>query len=75
LADALRRLNDAGISLEGASDHGVSEALYLRDPDSNGIELSWDRPKAEWPLTKDGHLDMETRPLDPRELGELTSDR
>ena len=49
LADALRRLNDAGISLEGASDHGVSEALYLRDPDSNGIELSWDRPKAEWP--------------------------
>ena len=62
LADALRRLNDAGISLEGASDHGVSEALYLRDPDSNGIELSWDRPKAEWPLTKDGHLDMETPP-------------
>ena len=49
LADALRRLNDAGISLEGASDHGVSEALYLRDPDSNGIELSWDRPKAERP--------------------------
>src|ERR1044071_2673104 len=49
LADALRRLNDAGISLEGASDHGVSEALYLRDPDKNGIELSWDRPEAEWP--------------------------
>jgi catechol 2,3-dioxygenase len=49
LADALRRLIDAGISLEGASDHGVSEALYLRDPDQNGIELSWDRPKAGWP--------------------------
>src|SRR5439155_27292338 len=48
LAQALRRLIDAGISLEGASDHGVSEALYLRDPDKNGIELSWDRPKAEW---------------------------
>jgi catechol 2,3-dioxygenase len=62
LADALRKLVDAGISLEGASDHGVSEALYLRDPDQNGIELSWDRPKAEWPLTKDGHLEMETRP-------------
>jgi catechol 2,3-dioxygenase len=74
LADALRRLNDAGIALEGASDHGVSEALYLRDPDKNGIELSWDRPEAEWPLTKDGHLEMETRPLDARELlGELTT--
>jgi catechol 2,3-dioxygenase len=76
LAAALRRLIDAGISLEGASDHGVSEALYLRDPDKNGIELSWDRPKAEWPLTKDGHLEMETRPLDTRELlSKLTSDR
>jgi catechol 2,3-dioxygenase len=73
LADALRRLIDAGISLEGASDHGVSEALYLRDPDKNGIELSWDRPKAEWPLNKDGHLEMETRSLDTRELlGEPT---
>ena len=68
LADALRRLIDAGISLEGASDHGVSEALYLSDPDKNGIELSWDRPKAEWPLTKDGHLRMDTRPLDTQEL-------
>ena len=47
---------------------GVSEALYLRDPDKNGIELSWDRPKAEWPLTNDGHLEMETRTLDTREL-------
>jgi catechol 2,3-dioxygenase len=76
LADALRRLIDAGIRLEGASDHGVSEALYLSDPDKNGIELSWDRPKAEWPLTKGGHLQMDTRPLDTRELlGELTSDR
>jgi catechol 2,3-dioxygenase len=74
LADALRRLNDAGISLEGASDHGVSEALYLRDPDKNGIELSWNRPKAEWPLTKDGHLDMGTRALDTQELlRELTA--
>jgi catechol-2,3-dioxygenase len=74
LANALRRLIDAGISLEGASNHGVSEALYLRDPDSNGIELSWDRPKAEWPLTKDGHLDMVTRALDTRELlSELTA--
>jgi catechol 2,3-dioxygenase len=74
LAEALRRLNDAGIALEGASDHGVSEALYLRDPDKNGIELSWDRPEAQWPLTKDGHLEMETRPLDTRELlGELTA--
>jgi catechol 2,3-dioxygenase len=72
----LRRLIDAGISLEGASDHGVSEALYLRDPDKNGIELSWDRPKAEWPLTKEGHLDMETRPLDTQQLlNELTADR
>ena len=64
LANALRRLMDAGIAIEGASDHRVSEALYLRDPDKNGIELSWDRPKAEWPLTKDGHLEMDTRPLD-----------
>jgi catechol 2,3-dioxygenase len=61
LADTLRRLIDAGITLDGASDHGVSEALYLRDPDGNGIELSWDRSKAEWPLTKDGHLQMGTR--------------
>ena len=73
LADALRRVIDAGITIEGPSDHGVSEALYLRDPDKNGIELSWDRPKAEWPLTKDV-LDMETRTLDTRELlRELTA--
>jgi catechol 2,3-dioxygenase len=68
LANALRRLIDAGISLEGASDHGVSEALYLRDPDGNGIELSWDRPPAGWPLAEDGRLNMDTRPLSTKEL-------
>jgi catechol 2,3-dioxygenase len=68
LAHALRRLVDAGISLEGASDHGVSEALYLRDPDGNSIELSWDRPEAAWPVTEDGRLKMDTRPLDTRQL-------
>lgn len=64
LADALRRLVDAGVPLEGASDHGVSEALYLRDPDRNGLELYWDRPRAAWPTTPDGRLTMFTRPLD-----------
>ncbi len=64
LADALRRLRDAGIPLEGASDHGVSEALYLRDPDDNGVELYRDRPEAEWPRSADGALAMYTRPLD-----------
>ena len=64
LADALRRIIEAGISLDGASDHGVSEALYLRDPDGNGVELYWDRPKDEWPRAKDGSLAMFTRPLD-----------
>jgi len=64
LADALRRLMKAGILLEGASDHGVSEALYLRDPDDNGVELYWDRPREEWPRTADGGLAMFTRPLD-----------
>src|SRR6202162_1234429 len=68
LADALLRLSRAGISLEGASDHGVSEALYLRDPDGNGIELSWDRPEAAWPVTEDGRLKMQTRALDTGEL-------
>ena len=58
LADALRRLVEAGISLDGASDHGVSEALYLRDPDENGVELYWDRPEAEWPRKADGELAM-----------------
>ena len=56
LADALRRVLDAGIPLDGASDHGVSEALYLRDPDGNGVELYWDRPQEEWPRTPDGSL-------------------
>lgn len=64
LADALQRLLRAGISLDGASDHGVSEALYLRDPDDNGIELYWDRPQEEWPRTPEGDLAMFTRPLD-----------
>lgn len=68
LADALRRLMDAGISLDGASDHGVSEALYLRDPDQNGVELYWDRPQSEWPRTNDGSLDMFTRHLDLQAL-------
>ena len=64
LADALRRLMKAGIPLEGASDHGVSEALYLRDPDDNGVELYWDRPQEEWPRTAEGGLAMFTRSLD-----------
>ena len=64
LADALRRLIKARISLDGASDHGVSEALYLRDPDGNGVELYWDRPKEAWPRTADGELNMVTNPLD-----------
>jgi catechol 2,3-dioxygenase len=68
LADALRRLIEAGVSLEGASDHGVSEALYLRDPDSNGVELYWDRPQGQWPRTSDGQLAMVTAPLDLRDL-------
>jgi len=64
LADALRRLQEAGVPLDGASDHGVSEALYLRDPDQNGVELYWDRPKENWPRTPAGDLAMFTRPLD-----------
>lgn len=64
LADALHRLIDAGIALDGAADHGVSEALYLRDPDLNGVELYWDRPEEEWPRTPDGQLAMFTRRLD-----------
>jgi catechol 2,3-dioxygenase len=64
LADALQRLMRANIPLGGASDHGVSEALYLRDPDENGIELYRDRPREEWPRTEGGELAMFTRPLD-----------
>jgi len=64
LADALRRLSAASIRLEGATDHGVSEALYLRDPDENGVELYWDRPKDLWPRGPGGELAMFSRPLD-----------
>lgn len=64
LGDALLRLRSAGVPLDGASDHGVSEALYLRDPDGNGIELYWDRPRAEWPRESDGSLKMVTARLD-----------
>ena len=68
LADALRRLKRAGIPLEGASDHGVSEALYLRDPDGNGVELYWDRPREQWPRTSTGDLAMVTEPLNLDDL-------
>ncbi len=64
LADALRRVLAAGIELDGAADHGVSEALYLRDPDNNGVELYWDRPQEQWPHNADGSLAMFTRALD-----------
>jgi len=64
LADALRRLMQANISLEGASDHGVSEALYLSDPDGNGIELYWDRSKELWPRDENGQIEMSTRRLE-----------
>lgn len=68
LADALRRLIASGIPLDGASDHGVSEALYLRDPDGNGVELYRDRPEAEWPRTPGGELAMFSRRLDLENL-------
>lgn len=68
LADALRRLLAAGIELEGASDHGVSEALYVYDPDRNGLELYWDRPQDQWPRTPDGGIAMYTRSLDLHSL-------
>jgi catechol 2,3-dioxygenase len=68
LADALKRLVDAGIPLEGASDHGVSESLYLRDPDKNGVELYWDKPESDWPRTPSGGLSMFTEPLDLQNL-------
>ena len=64
LRDALRRLRHAGIVLDGATDHGVSQALYLRDPDGNGVELYWDRPSAEWPRGADGNLVMHNARLD-----------
>lgn len=68
LADALRRLGSAKVPLDGAADHGVSEALYLHDPDDNGIELYWDRPRDAWPRTPDGELAMVTLPLDLHDL-------
>lgn len=68
LAAALRRVLEAGIPLDGASDHGVSEALYLRDPDNNGVELYWDRPREQWPRDADGGMAMFTRPLDLEDL-------
>lgn len=68
LAEALRRLLSRGVRLDGASDHGVSEALYLRDPDGNGLELYWDRPREEWPKDEQGGLRMLTRPLDLEDL-------
>jgi catechol 2,3-dioxygenase len=68
LAIALKRLVGAGYPLTGASDHGVSEALYLDDPDGNGVELYWDRPREKWPLDADGNLQMVTEPLDLDDL-------
>src|SRR6188508_661943 len=68
LGDALRRLQQANVALQGASDHGVSEALYLTDPDGNGLELYRDRPEHEWPRTADGRLAMFTRRLDLDDL-------
>lgn len=64
LADAVRRLMRAGIPIGGASDHGVSEAIYLNDPDGNGVELYWDRPRDEWPVDEDGNITMFTKRLD-----------
>jgi catechol 2,3-dioxygenase len=68
LADALQRVLRAGIRVEGASDHGVSEAIYLRDPDGNGVELYWDRPRQQWPRKSNGNLAMITEALDLNQL-------
>lgn len=68
LAEALRRVLNAGIPLEGAADHGVSESIYLRDPDDNGVELYWDKPKDSWPRSSDGKLAMYTRRLNLADL-------
>jgi catechol 2,3-dioxygenase len=73
LGEALLRLRDAGVGLDGASDHGVSEALYLRDPDGNGLELYWDRPRSEWPHGDDGVLQMTTKPLDIEDLAKAAA--
>lgn len=64
LGDAFRRLVDAGWPLDGFNDHGTHEALYLRDPDENGLELAWDRPESEWPRDAEGHLEFSNRRLD-----------
>lgn len=74
LADALRRLVQAGVPLDGAADHGVSEALYLHDPDGNGLELYWDRPVQDWPRSASGELAMFTRALDLASLLELPAE-
>lgn len=68
LAEILQRLMDAGYPISGASDHGVSEAIYLDDPDENGVELYRDRPESEWPRTDDGSIEMFTRTLDIEDL-------
>jgi catechol 2,3-dioxygenase len=68
LAKAYHRVKEAGIPIDGAADHGVSEAIYLRDPDGNGLELYWDRPRESWPRTADGGLAMYTRPLNLDDL-------
>ena len=76
LTDALRRVLAAGVPLDGASDHGVSEALYLRDPDQNGVELYWDRPRDSWPRVPEGTLAMFTRHLDLDSLlNEVSADK
>lgn len=74
LADALRRVLKADIPLEGAADHGVSEAIYLRDPDGNGVELYWDKPQDQWPRTADGGINMYTRALDLDDLLKQAAD-
>jgi catechol 2,3-dioxygenase len=68
LAVALKRLIDAGVPIDGASDHGVSDAIYLRDPDGNGIEIYWDKPRDVWPFNADGSLEMGSDPLDLEDL-------
>lgn len=68
LAEIFERLRKANYPLTGASDHGVSEAIYLNDPDGNGVELYWDKPKEQWPKKSDGSLEMYTRPLDLQDL-------
>lgn len=68
LAQAVKRVIDNGVALDGAADHGVSEAIYLRDPDGNGLELYWDRPQESWPRSASGELAMGTEPLNVTEL-------